>query len=127
MSKQIYIDENGNEVLVSGTVNSADVLPIEAGNSIMTKAAIDAKANESNFAIKSYATPNALSIQANSIDTQTFTVNDNKYRIIVGFAITNTTEVVPMQIYFDGDHVIQARVRNLSSSNQTYKITIFYI
>lgn len=43
MSKQIYIDENGNEIQVSGTVNSADMLPVSAGSSIMTKQAIDAK------------------------------------------------------------------------------------
>lgn len=41
MSKQIYIDSNGNEVLVSGTVNSADMLPLEAGSSKMTSEAID--------------------------------------------------------------------------------------
>ncbi len=40
MSKQVYIDSNGNEVQVSGTVNSADMLPIEAGSSKMTSEAI---------------------------------------------------------------------------------------
>ena len=30
MAKQIYIDENGNEQLVSGTINNADMLPIDA-------------------------------------------------------------------------------------------------
>lgn len=40
MSKQIYIDSNGNEVQVSGTVNSADMLPLEAGSSKMTSEAI---------------------------------------------------------------------------------------
>ena len=41
MAKQIYIDSEGNEVLLSGTVNSADILPIEAGSSTMTKAYVD--------------------------------------------------------------------------------------
>ena len=40
MSKQIYIDSNGNEIQVSGTVNSADMLPLEAGSSKMTSEAI---------------------------------------------------------------------------------------
>lgn len=41
MSKQIYIDSNGNEIQVSGTVNSADMLPIEAGSSKMTSEAVN--------------------------------------------------------------------------------------
>lgn len=40
MSKQIYIDSEGNEIQVSGTVNSADMLPLEAGSSKMTSEAI---------------------------------------------------------------------------------------
>lgn len=40
MSKQIYIDSNGNEIQVSGTVNTADMLPLEAGSSKMTSEAI---------------------------------------------------------------------------------------
>ena len=41
MSKQIYIDENGNELLVSGTVNTAAMLPISGSDSTNTKAYID--------------------------------------------------------------------------------------
>lgn len=42
MSKQIYIDENGNELLVSGTINTGDMLPISASQSTtMTKSYID--------------------------------------------------------------------------------------
>ncbi len=41
MAKQIYIDENGNEQLVSGTINTADMLPIESGSSTNTKDYID--------------------------------------------------------------------------------------
>ena len=40
MSKQIYIDSNGNEIPVSGTINSADALPLEAGSSQTTASAI---------------------------------------------------------------------------------------
>ena len=40
MSKQIYIDSEGNEIQVSGTVNSADMLPFTAGSSKMTSEAI---------------------------------------------------------------------------------------
>ncbi len=41
MAKQIYIDENGNEQLVSGTINTADLLPIESGSATNTKDYID--------------------------------------------------------------------------------------
>lgn len=33
MPKQIYIDSEGNEILVSGTVNSADMMPMSASDS----------------------------------------------------------------------------------------------
>ena len=41
MAKQIYIDENGNEQLVSGTINNAEMLPISSGSATNTKAYID--------------------------------------------------------------------------------------
>ena len=44
MAKQIYIDENGNENLVSGTINTADTLPIASGSSTNTKDYIDSVA-----------------------------------------------------------------------------------
>ena len=40
MSKQVYIDENGNEVLVSGTVNTADMMPMSGGDSTTVAEAI---------------------------------------------------------------------------------------
>ena len=41
MAKQIYIDENGNEQLVSGTINNAKLLPISSINPTNTKDYID--------------------------------------------------------------------------------------
>lgn len=41
MAKQIYIDGNGNEQLVSGTINNAEMLPIESGSATDTKSYID--------------------------------------------------------------------------------------
>ena len=40
MAKEIYIDNNGNEIPISGTINSADILPLTAGSSTMTSQAI---------------------------------------------------------------------------------------
>lgn len=41
MAKQMYIDENGNENLVSGTINNAELLPIQSGSATNTKDYID--------------------------------------------------------------------------------------
>lgn len=41
MSKQIYIDSNGNEIQVSGTVNTADMMPMSASDSTKVSEAID--------------------------------------------------------------------------------------
>ena len=43
MAKQIYIDENGNEQLVSGTINNAELLPISSINPTNTKDYIDTR------------------------------------------------------------------------------------
>lgn len=41
MAKEFYIDKDGNEVLVSGTVNTADMLPMSASDSTKVSEAID--------------------------------------------------------------------------------------
>jgi len=41
MAKQYYIDENGNPILVSGTVNTAELLPISGNDPTDTKTYID--------------------------------------------------------------------------------------
>lgn len=40
MSKQVYIDENGNEIQVSGTVNTADMMPMSGNDSTKVSEAI---------------------------------------------------------------------------------------
>lgn len=40
MSKQIYIDSNGNEVQISGTVNTADMMPMSGNDSTKVSEAI---------------------------------------------------------------------------------------
>lgn len=45
MAKQIYIDENGNENIVSGTINNAALLPISESDSTNTKDYIDNSIN----------------------------------------------------------------------------------
>lgn len=85
------------------------------------------KADKTAFAKKSYTTTNAINIGANTIDTQTIAINDANFGIVVGFAITNNTDVVIMQVYFNGLTELNFRVRNVSSSAGTYKLTVIYI
>lgn len=131
MSKQIYIDSNGNEIQVSGTVNSADMLPIEAGSSKMTSEAIgdleSGKVDKTAFTKQSYTAPNAINIGANAIDTQTIAINNANFGIVVGFAITNNTDVVIMQCYFNSTTELVVRVRNVGSSAGTYRFSVIYI
>lgn len=82
---------------------------------------------KTTFTRKNYSTTTALNIGANSIDTQTITINDAVLGIVVGFAITNNTDVVIMQVYFNGLTELNFRVRNVSSNAGTYKITVIYI
>ena len=49
MAKQIYIDENGNEVLVSGTITNAGNLPLGSDFSDPTSTAGAIKANTDNI------------------------------------------------------------------------------
>lgn len=84
MAKQIYIDENGNEQLVSGTINTADMLPIESGSATNTKDYIDT----------------GLSGKADTNDTYTKSEVDNKvagrkcitYSIITLDTLTSTEQ-----------------------------------
>ena len=88
---------------------------------------VSTKADKSSFTKKSYTTTNAINIGANTIDTQTIAVNDANFGIVVGFAITNNTDVVIMQCYFNSTTELVVRVRNVSSSAGTYKFSIIYI
>ena len=142
-TSQIYATEIPMSALDSDTVAekldekvdtadyTAELLPIESGSSTNTKSYIDSglsgKANTTTLAKKSVGLTEYVSISGNTIDTQSFSVNDATYGIICGFAVTNTPEVVVMQCYFDGTSTIYLRVRNVSASTQSYKATIYYI
>ena len=43
MAKQIYIDANGNEIEISGTINNAEILPISASDPTPTAQALGNK------------------------------------------------------------------------------------
>lgn len=49
MAKQIYVDENGNPIEVSGTINTAELLPISGNDTTDTKTYIDNVASGFNW------------------------------------------------------------------------------
>ena len=67
MAKEIYIDGNGNENLVSGTINNASLLPISGNDSTNTKDYIDTEktANTASYLYKPTVTEPTLSVGTN--------------------------------------------------------------
>lgn len=135
MAKQIYIDENGNEQLVSGTINTADMLPIESGSATNTKDYIDSglsgvvriatfsfnktinATTESTFGIT--RTDFNLPVNATILDgyiKQNSAVNTSN--IWAYACITNPTS----------SNAMQGAIYNPTNSNRTYSImaTVFY-
>lgn len=56
MAQEFYVDENGNKIPISGTVTSADMLPLTAGSSKMTSEAIaEVDANKAKITRKKYS------------------------------------------------------------------------
>ena len=95
MAKQMYIDENGNEQLVSGTINTADMLPIESGSATNTKAYIDSLASVTSSII-SESNPYISVVKAGKIcvvrvNTQNYTVTQGTIGTLpVGFRPAST-------------------------------------
>ncbi len=65
MAKQYYIDENGTPIQVSGTVNTAELLPISGNDTTDTKTYIDTGLSGKQDSIK--------------LDTATLTTNSNGF------------------------------------------------
>ena len=89
--------------------------------------ALGNKPNTSTFARKFVNTASAVTVSANTIDTQDFTVNDSVYNIVVGFLISNSTNFAIVQCYFENSTTIRTRVRNLANTSDSYQIKVFYI
>ena len=92
-----------------------------------TDTALASKANTSTFTRKSVGSSSAITVAANTIDTQDFTVNDSNYNIVVGFIISNSTNFAMVQCYFENSTTIRTRVRNLANTSDSYQIRVFYI
>lgn len=127
MAKEIYIDGNGNEQLVSGTINNADMLPIESGSSTNTKDYIDTKFNG---LLKITRESTSYTVAANSGVglTYSFITPPTGYTMvgIVGYS-TNTRNVVPYAIGMTGSPDSKFALRNLTSSSITDTLDVYVL
>ena len=84
MSKQVYIDSNGNEVLVSGTVNTADMMPMSGNDSTKVSTAIGDLSQLSTTDKSSIvgAVNEVVSTKVeNSVETKTLVSNATYYKM----------------------------------------------
>ena len=113
MAKQIYIDENGNEVLVSGTITNAGNLPLGSDFS---------DPNSTAGAINSLITTDTVSgtvnIGANNYADPVYTVTKTGYTAkgLVGLYVSNTSAVVNAYYLQDAGTKIKIVLRNVTGS-----------
>lgn len=85
------------------------------------------KVNTSAMTVKVAEYTNSTGIAAGSIDTQSITVNNATFGIVAGFLVTDSTDIVPVQVHFSDLTTIGIRVRNVGSAASPYKIYVKYI
>ena len=115
MAKQIYIDENGNEHLVSGTINTASMLPIDSTDNTSTKEYIDDglsdKADKNDF-----------------ITTETFgfsnlsVANNTDYYKTVDVTKTGYTPIGVVQIITSGNYNTRFHFSRYQITNNTLQV-----
>lgn len=118
MAKQIYIDENGNEILLSGTVNSADILPITTGSGTNTKAYVDSKLNETvTFTASEGVTASAHMKKINGTVVLSLnfmaTVTVNTWKTIGSLSVAPSQTVYACAVYTqDGNYAGMIQIRS---------------
>lgn len=118
MAKQIYIDENGNELMVSGTINTAEMLPISSSDTTNTKDYIDTglsgKADKTQALTLDYTEVNVA--LDNSGEGTLFT----QEVMVVGCKdLTSDSKYVGYVVYFTSNGQTKVKSFNRSSANYT--------
>lgn len=135
MAKQIYIDENGNENLVSGTINTADMLPIESGSGTNTKDYID-----TGLSGKIHIATFAFTKSINATTEATFFVTRTDFNLPTGAKVidgyikqssyisTNNTWAYACNVNQTGTNALQGAIYNPTNANRNYTVmaTVFY-
>lgn len=68
-------------------------------------------------------TVGASTIESGDIDV---TSNPGENLFVVGFDISSSTEIVPLQIYMSNKNTIHYRLRNITSAQQTCTLYVYY-
>lgn len=132
MSKQIYIDSEGNEIQISGTVNTADMMPMSGNDSTTVAEAIGAKADKSGM-FKKQTFTTTYSIAGNgsvNFDSSFITIPTG---YVLGAVLEFTSgqgQVVIASIRPNNTSEWAFELVNTSSvarNNQTFTITILFI
>ena len=136
MAKQIYIDENGNEQLVSGTINNAELLPIESGSATNTKDYIDSGlSGKVQIAIFSFNKTISASSEAAYFITRTDFNLPNNAVCISAFLREGTSSnvnagglVYSAYVNPTTTNAVEGKMYNGTTASRTYNITatIFY-
>jgi len=100
MSKQVYIDSNGNEVQVSGTVNTADMMPMSASDDTKVSEAIANKLPKVVYSKKDWANSHSFA-----------TANDTAFMLYTD----SDTSVAKVRIFNNNS----ASLYNISGSSIT--------
>lgn len=138
MSKQIYIDSNGNEVQVSGTVNTADMMPMSGNDSTKVSEAIgdlselttsvtsslvgavnEVVSNKSNLlAIEDFTS--SFSVSANTDVAVNFDITKSGYTPLgVVFYTLANKDCVPHAIFLTNSTTATFHVTNVSATAKT--------
>ena len=103
MSKQIYIDSNGNEIQVSGTVNTADMMPMSGNDSTKVSEAIgDLSQLTTTVTSSLVGAVNAVNGKASTTDF-TFTPDSSVNTTSVIASQNDKMCVLTMEVNFTGN------------------------
>ena len=127
MAKQIYIDENGNPIEVSGTINTAELLPISGNDPTDTKTYIDGFVN--GIRCKSVTIPFTFNNSPESNPENLVSASGIAENKIIN-VLPYSYGIAPLCANVSSGGLIRVRATNeysYSISNYDVKVLVFYI
>lgn len=115
MAKQLYIDENGNEHLISGTINTASMLPIDSTENTSTKDYI-------NNGLNGKADANYITTQAFSLDNLSV-ANNTDYNYQIDVTKSGYTPIGVIQASFIGNYGTRFHFCKLNIASNACNVT----
>lgn len=132
MSKQIYIDSQGNENLISGTINTGETLPLTTNpaDGTVSEAIGDLESGKSNL-LTTEAFNTTFSVNANTDVAVNFDITKSGYTPlgVVFYTIANK-DCIPHAIIFTNTTTATFHISNVSASAKTNisaNITVLFV